>query len=218
MTAARALLLVLLPLFAGCQSLFHAEAPAPAGDRLQGMLTRQGDVWQLQPCSQLPALRLRDTKDGELLELASALMADGQTQLFADVRGALDLQQATLTVNRLYRLQGEGPGCNDTNFPRLVLRASGNEPGWSLMITGDGLLLERPGEPALALPYLEEQLPEGQLAFTSEANRQRLQLWVTPKRCQDSASGAVTHLSAQLRLDDGKVLRGCAYYGGARND
>ncbi len=50
------------------------------------------------------------------------------------------------------------------------------------------------------------------------ANRQRLQLWVTPQRCQDSASGAVTHLSAQLRLDDGKVLRGCAYYGGARND
>lgn len=218
MTAARALLLVLLPLFAGCQSLFRTEAPAPAGDRLQGMLTRQGDAWQLQPCSQLPALRLRDTKDGELLQPASELMADGQGQLFADVRGALDLQHATLAVNRLYRLQGEGPGCNDKNFPRLILRASGNEPDWSLLVTSDGLLLERPGEPALALPYLEEQLPEGQLAFTSEANRQRLQLWVTPQRCQDSASGAVTHLSAQLRPDDGKVLRGCAYYGGARND
>ena len=166
MTAARALLLVLLPLFAGCQSLFHTEASALAGDRLQGMLTRQGDAWQLQPCSQLPALRLRDTKDGELLELASELMADGQTQLFADVRGALDLQHATLAVNRLYRLQGEGPGCNDKNFPRLILRASGNEPDWSLLVTSDGLLLERPGEPALALPYLEEQLPEGQLAFS----------------------------------------------------
>jgi len=33
----------------------------------------------------------------------------------------------------------------------------------------------------------------------------------------DDASGAVSHLTAELRLGD-DVLRGCAYYGGARND
>lgn len=220
MTAARALLLALLPLFAGCQSLFSASTPPlPAGERLQGALTLHDGQLQLRPCSSLPPLEVSDaTAAGDLKEATSALLDDGNPQLFADVRGALDLQQTTLAVSRVYRLQGEGPGCADANFPRLIVRASGHEPGWSVMINREGLLLERQGEPAVALPYLEEQLPEGRLAFSSEANQQQLQLWLTPQRCQDSASGALSHLRAQLRLDDGRLLRGCAYYGGARND
>jgi putative lipoprotein len=79
------------------------------------------------------------------------------------------------------------------------------------------LLLERPDQQALALPYLEEQLPGGQTNFSTEANDQRLELWVAPQRCLDSATGAVNHLTAELRLD-GQTLRGCAYCGGARQD
>lgn len=219
MTATRALLLALIPLFAGCQTLFGEDVPPTAGgDRLQGVLTRQGDTWQLQPCSQMPALKVSDAQGMDLTEQAGTLLADGHAQLFTDVRGVLDLQQATLTVTQLYRLQGEGPGCSDANFPRLVLRAGGHEPGWSVMINSQGLLLERPGKEALALPYLEEQLPGGQLAFSSEANQQQLQLWLAPQRCEDGATGALSHLSAQLRLGDGQVLRGCGYYGGARNE
>ena len=68
----------------------------------------------------------------------------------------------------------------------------------------------------LALPYLEEQMPNGSLNLSSEANGQRLELWLTPEHCVDSMSGAVQHLSAELRLN-GSVLRGCASYGGARS-
>ena len=76
-------------------------------------------------------------------------------------------------------------------------------------------MLERSGQPAQALPYLEEQLPEGRLNLTSEANGQRLELWIAPQRCVDTKTGAVQSLSAELRVD-GQVQRGCAYFGGAR--
>ena len=57
----------------------------------------------------------------------------------------------------------------------------------------------------------------GRLNLSSEANGQRLDLWVARQRCVDGMSGGVQHLSAELRLN-GQVLRGCAYLGGARND
>ena len=103
------------------------------------------------------------------------------------------------------------------DFADLLLRASGHEPDWSIAVSNQGLVLHRPGQEPQALPYLEEQLPEGRLNLSSEANGQRLELWVAKQRCVDSMSGTVQHLSAELRLN-GQVLRGCGYLGGARND
>ena len=78
-----------------------------------------------------------------------------------------------------------------------------------------GLLLDRPGEQQWVLPYLEEQLGNDQINISSEANGQTLELWLSPQRCVDSMSGAVSHLTAQLRIN-GQVLKGCASYGGLR--
>ncbi len=78
-------------------------------------------------------------------------------------------------------------------------------------------MLEQLGQEPVALPYMEEQLPDGRFNLTSEANGKRIELWVAPQRCVDSMSGSVQHLSAELRLD-GKPLRGCAYFGGSRNE
>ena len=69
----------------------------------------------------------------------------------------------------------------------------------------------------LALPYLEEQLGDGRFNLSREANHPRLELWVAPQRCVDSSTGSVQHMSAELRID-GKVERGCGYFGGSRND
>ncbi|HSX88076.1 MAG TPA: hypothetical protein VLG17_08760, partial [Pseudomonas sp.] len=121
------------------------------------------------------------------------------------------------TPSQIYRLQAEGQGCDDLNFKRSTVRASGHEPDWAVTVNAKGLLLDRPGQPLQALPYLEEQLPGGRLNLTSEANGQRLELWITPQRCVDGMSGAVQHLTAELRID-GQVMRGCGYFGGARND
>ena len=222
MISHRALLLALLPLFAGCQMLGWTERPTtPPTERLQGQISLSQDGLMLRTCQGQRPLELIDSGATGLPDDVQALLSDGAQQLFADVRGKLESRpdgSGRLLLTRIYRLQNEGDGCDAGNFHQLMLHASGNEPFWSLRITRQGMLFERPDHPPLALPYLEEQLPGGLASFSSEADDQRLNLWVAPQRCVDSASGAISHLSAELRLDDGQTLRGCAYYGGARND
>ncbi|AHY42209.1 hypothetical protein CXK93_06690 [Stutzerimonas decontaminans] len=221
MTPSRLLLALLLLPLAGCQTFFaDRSTPQPATERLQGEVRQVNGQLQLQSCQGQRTLNLLEGSSG-LQDEAQALMTSDQDLLFADLRGTLSQTKPNgkgeLALTRIYRLQREGHGCNEENFKQLILRASGHEPGWMLTVTTRGMLLVRQGESPIALPYLEEQLPGGQLSFTSEANEHRLDLWVAPQRCVDSASGTVSHLSAELRLD-GQTWRGCAYYGGARDD
>ncbi|WP_217476876.1 COG3650 family protein [Stutzerimonas stutzeri] len=221
MTCSRALMFALLPVFAGCQSMpWNHQPPGQPLERLQGVVTRSEGKLVLDSCQGERQVELLDPAATGFGDDAQALWADGNTRLFADVRGRLASRadgSAQLQLTQLYRLEGDGHGCNIREFDQLTLRAGGHEPGWAVRITTQGMLLERQGQAPLALPYLEEQLPGGQISFSSEANNQRLDLWVAPLRCVDSATGAVTHLTAELRLDD-QTLRGCAYYGGARSE
>ncbi|MBB2495184.1 COG3650 family protein [Aquipseudomonas ullengensis] len=222
MSPARALIFALLPLFAGCQVFVPGEnAGEPPRQRLQGELNLLNGQLQLRPCGEQRQFRLLNDGSSEIVREAGELLKDGPGPLFVDLSGHLSAGKTAdndgeLQVSEVYRIQREGLGCDDPAFKRLVLRASGNEPDWSMNITSQGLVLYRPGQEPLALPYLEEQLPDGRFAISSEANGQRLDLWVAPQRCSNSMSGAVQHLSAELRLD-GQVLRGCAAFGGARN-
>ncbi|MBU1331715.1 MAG: hypothetical protein KJ884_17350 [Gammaproteobacteria bacterium] len=218
----RPMLFALLPLFASCQVFTERSVdPGAHHTRLQGEISHQGDQLLLRPCQEQRRFVIEGTQS-DLAREAAPLFAAGATQLFADVRGQLGgTPQAgvdgSLDVSRVYQLNHEGPGCEDPNFKRLLIQASGHEPDWQLNASGRGLVLNRPGQAPLALPYLEEQLPDGRLNLTSEANGQRLELWAAPGRCVDSMSGNVQHLTAELRLD-GQVMRGCAHFGGARND
>jgi putative lipoprotein len=212
-----------VPLLAGCQVFTEQPADASAAaTRLQGELSLQAGQLLLRPCQEQRRFVIGDDGSTGISREAAGLLSDGAGSLFVDLRGRLSATpQAGLdgkfVPSQVYRLQAEGPGCEDLNFKRSSLRASGQEPGWSVLVSSRGLVLDRPGQEPLALPYLEEQLPEGRLNLSSEANGQRLELWVAPQRCVDSMSGTVQHLSAELRLND-EVLRGCASFGGARND
>src|SRR3546814_3625607 len=92
---------------------------------------------------------------------ALPILTDDQDALFADLRGTLSQAEpdgtGQLALTRIYRLQREGHGCGEENFKQLILRASGHEPGWMLTVTTRGMLLVRPGQSPIALPYLEEQ-------------------------------------------------------------
>lgn len=221
MTCPRSLLLLLLPIFAGCQALpWHHGPPRQAVERLQGEVMRNDGRLLLHSCQGQRQVELLDAGATGLPDDAQALLSDDGRSLFADVRGRLTSRadgSSQMQLTQVYRLQREGPGCDASGFHQLTLRAGGHEPGWSVRITTKGLLLERPDQAPLAVPYLEEQLPGGQTSFSSEANSQRIDLWVAPQRCVDSATGAISHLTAELRLDN-QTLRGCAYYGGARNE
>jgi len=219
MSPARSLLFALVPLFAGCQVFKQPEPPAPM-QRLQGELSSGSGGLQFRPCGEQRRFSISNDGSTAIVREAAQLLADGPGPLFADISGQLGASTVTgtdgqLQLSEVYRIQREGPGCNEPGFQRLLLRANGHEPDWSLSVTGKGLALLRPGQPALALPYLEEALPDGRFSLSSEANGQRLDLWVAPQRCTDSMSGTVQHLSAELRLD-GQIYRGCASFGGAR--
>lgn len=211
----------LLPLLGACQWLpWQAPAAAPAPVRLQGELNRSGEMLMLVTCQDQRRLLLLDAGGLGLEEAAARLQGDGPGPLFADLAGQLDRAphsgDGLYAVERLYRLQGEGHGCADAAFKGQIVRASGNEPAWSVSVSRNGMLIERPDSPALVLPYLEEALPDGSLSFSSAADGRRVELWLSPGRCEDSMSGALLHLRARLQLDDGAPLHGCAALGGAR--
>ncbi|MCU1716106.1 COG3650 family protein [Pseudomonas sp. 5P_3.1_Bac2] len=224
----RPLCLTLLALLAGCQSTGNQTPDATLkSTRLQGELSQSASDLIFRPCQEQRQFVINDSaatdpNQDSLSSDAQTLFADGRSKLFVDLRGQLKASASKghdgeLLPTQVYRVQGEGPGCNDINFKRTLLSAHGNEPNWHVAVSSQGLILSRPGQEDLALPYVEEQLPEGRFNLSSEANGQRFELWVAKQRCVDSMSGTVQNMSAELRLD-GKVMRGCAYQGGGRDN
>ncbi|TMU70189.1 hypothetical protein FGA82_28490 [Pseudomonas fluorescens] len=217
MRVARSLIVVaLLPLFAACQ-LFDGqrESVSHVGQtRMQGQLTAADGKLVFQPCQDQRQLVVNDIGGTSILQEAATL-ADEQGKLFADVRGKVAGDRLDLT--QLYRVERSGTACDDPNFKQLILRATGHGPEWNVKVSGKGMVIDREGQPPLAVPYVEEQLGDGRFNLSSEANNQRIELWVAPQRCVDSSTGSVQHMSAELRID-GQVQRGCGYFGGSRND
>ena len=217
MRVARSLVLVaVLPLFAACQLLDGPrESASHVGQtRLQGQLMAADGKLLFQPCNEQRSLVVNDSGGTSVLQEAATL-ADDQGKLFADVRGRISDNQ--LDLQQLYRVERSGTACDDPNFKLLILRAAGHGPEWSVKVSGKGMVIDRAGQPPLALPYVEEQLGDGRFNLSTEANNQRIELWVAPLRCVDSSTGSVQHMSAELRID-GQVQRGCGYFGGSRND
>lgn len=217
MRVARSLIVVaLLPLFAACQLFDGARESASHVDqtRMQGQLTAADGKLVFQACGEQRQYVVNDIGGTSVLQEAATL-ADQQGKLFADVRGKITGDRLDLT--QLYRVEHSGTACDDPNFKQLILRAAGHGPEWNVKVSGKGLVIDREGQPPLAVPYVEEQLGDGRFNLSSEANNQRIELWVAPQRCVDSSTGSVQHMNAELRID-GKVQRGCGYFGGSRND
>lgn len=217
MRVARSLVVIaLLPLFAACQLLDgQRESASHVGQtRMQGQLTAADGKLVFQPCQDQRQLVVNDMGGTSILQEAATL-ADEQGKLFADVRGKVAGDRLDLT--QLYRVERSGTACDDPNFKLLILRATGHGPEWNVKVSGKGMVIDREGQPPLAVPYIEDQLGDGRFNLSSEANNQRIELWVAPQRCVDSSTGSVQHMSAELRID-GQVQRGCGYFGGSRND
>ena len=214
--AGSSIIVALLPLFAACQLFDGArESASHVGQtRMQGQLTAADGKLVFQACGEQRQYVVNDIGGTSVLQEAATL-ADQQGKLFADVRGKIAGDRLDLT--QLYRVERSGTACDDPNFKQLILRAAGHGPEWNVKVSGKGLVIDREGQPPLAVPYVEEQLGDGRFNLSSEANNQRIELWVAPQRCVDSSTGSVQHMSAELRID-GKVQRGCGYFGGSRND
>ena len=224
MRAARSLILIaLLPLFAACQLMNgpRENASHVGQTRMQGELTAVDGKLLFQPCQEQRRYVVNDAGGTSVLQEAATL-ADQQGKLFADLRGRVVSSAAAgsdsqLDLANLYRVERSGVACDDPNFKVLILRASGHGPEWNVKVSGKGMVIDRTDQPPLALPYVEEQLGDGRFNLSTEADNQHIELWVAPQRCVDATSGSVQSMSAELRIN-GQVQRGCAYFGGSRND
>ena len=223
MRAARSLVLVaLLPVFAGCQLFNSKPVDSHAGlSRLQGQLVSTNGELVFQPCVGQQRYVVRDSENTTLVQDAADMPIKPEA-LFADIRGQYIASKTAgsngeVNVKQLYRLERSSTACQDPNFKQLTVHANGNGPAWEVRAGSKGLELTREGQPPLALPYVEEQVGDGRFYLSTEANHQRIELWVAPQRCTDSVDGSVQHLGAELRVN-GQVQRGCGYFGGARND
>lgn len=217
-----AALLTLFPLLGACQMLgLGTSQPLPnAGlTRMQGALVGEAGQLLFQPCGEHRRFAVSDVGNTGVLQEAAALAVKPGT-LFVDLRGSFDASKTggmdgTLKLARLYRIERSNAACSDPNFKLQTVHASGHAPEWELKVSGNGMVLNRAGEPPLALPYLEEQLPDGRLNLSSAANDQHIDVWLAPQRCVDGAS--VQFLSAEIRIN-GQAQRGCGYFAGARSD
>lgn len=225
MRVARSLLCVaLLPLFAGCQLFASAPSqPSTAGlTRMQGVLMGDNGKLLFQPCGEQRHYTVTDTGNTGVLQEATGIVSKSG-QVYADVRGRFQASKTggldgSIDLQQFYRLERSTASCKDPDFKLLSLRAAGSEPTkWELRANGKGLELSRADQPTLAVPFLEEQLPDGRLSLSTEANGLRVELWVAPQRCVDPTTGSVQQMTAELRVND-QPYRGCAYFGGARND
>lgn len=222
----RLISLSFLLLLAGCQSFWsNTKEPSNGETRWQGeLLLIQNQLW-LRPCQEQRRFLLQT--DPAFTQDAYDLFVDaGEPRLFADIQGYITAPAANspageggdgqLRVTRFYKLQPvHAQSCLNAKDQSLMLQASGNLPAWSMTITSQGLLLKQEGQPAQALPYLEEQLPGDQLSFSSAANGLQIELWVSPQRCLNPQQKTLTHLSASLQIN-GQVHQGCAYFGEAK--
>ncbi|MEX5591559.1 COG3650 family protein [Pseudomonas orientalis] len=215
-------LLALFPLFAACQ-MFDSEPTklSTVGlTRMQGELTAVDGKLLFQPCQDQRNYVVSDTAGTSILQEAASL-AGQQGTLFADLRGKFSGvasgTQGSVDLQQLYRVERSTSACNDPDFKRMILRANGHKPAWAMSVTAKGMVLEREGQPPLAVPYVEEQLGDGRFNLMTDANHQHIELWVAPQRCIDSVSGSLQHMSAELRVN-GQVQRGCAAFGGSRDD
>lgn len=222
MYAVRPLLLAtLLPLFAGCQMLDFMGHDAPAElsgqTRMQGTLAASEGGWLFTPCDASRTFKVTDNGNTGIAEEAAAL-SDGPGALFADLRGRFDGNTVEgsaggLNLQTLYRIERSTGACKDPDFKLSGYLARGDASAWAVWVSPNGMKLQRAGQPDLAVPYVQEQLPGGGTSLSTEANHQRIELWLAPQRCAQGAR--VTFLTAELRLGD-QVQRGCAYPGGAQ--
>ena len=219
------LMFALLPVFAGCQLMSPQSADSKVSTagmiRMQGTLSGDAGKLFLQPCNEQRRYAVIDSGNTGILQEAASVV-DKSGKAFADVRGNFVASKAQgsdgqADVYELYRVERPSGACEDPNFKRLTLHASGNGPKWNLNASGKGMVLEREGQQPFAVPYMEEQMPEGRFNLITDANDQHVELYVAPQRCVDPVNGSVQHLTAELRVN-GQVQRGCAYFGAMRND
>lgn len=191
----------------------HAdETSAPAVEQkpklAYGLMMKQGDKLVFSPCRDRSYALVEDVSgDGSVVGGLDQVGLAAGKKLYVELLGVTDGLALKASALNLARTDGR---CQQPGGADEAWLAAGNAPGWALAAGGEQVMLKRPGEPDLVLPY-REFVRDGRLAsYDGEAAGHALQLRFEQKSCRDAKADAVFGWTATLSVD-GQTLQGCAW-------
>ena len=186
-------------------------ATTPAGtaeQRVRGNGVMGKDGYGITPCGE-SIQRMADFGP-EAAPVLDTFLASGAREFFIDA-WAVTGTDGRLAVNRVERIYTEGPGCDEA-LSGVVLVARGNEPFWSVRSGQDGVVLERPGVPAISGPFTGVTESEGGRRIESETPSGKLVVQFTPAACSDGMSDSIYGWTAKASLRN-EEWSGCGFAG-----
>lgn len=179
---------------------------------------KSGVSW-IVPCGSGKKLELMDSDAARELRKHFAALAAGRVRsMFVEVAGrrAGDAFQ----LDAVLRVQTGGLGCSE-DLRRVVAKAGGHNPSWSMVFDDTRLAFQRVGDraPASFPPLGLEKRSDG-FEFRSETEAARIYVVLRRERCDDPLANALLPYRAEITFawsaeTQPGVYRGCAYLGDA---
>jgi uncharacterized membrane protein len=179
---------------------------------------RSGLSW-IVPCGSGKRLELMDSDAARELRKHFAVLAAGRVRsMFVEVAGrrAGDAFQ----LDAVLRVQTGGLGCSE-DLRRVVAKAGGHNPSWSMVFDDTRLAFQRVGDRAPAsFPPLGLQKRGEDFEFKGETEAARIHVVLIKARCEDPLANALLPYRTEVTFAwsaDAQpgVYRGCAYLGDA---
>jgi uncharacterized membrane protein len=198
-----------------CTSAVMAADPPVRGIYAEG---KGGLAW-IVPCGTGKKLELMDSDAArELRKHFAALGAGRARSIFVEVTGRREGD--AFLAEAVLRAQTGGLGCSE-DLRRVVAKAGGHNPSWSMVFDDTRLAFQRVGDgsPASFPPLGLVKRGDG-FEFKGETESARIHLVLVRERCDDPLANAVNPYRAEITFARGTdpkpgVYRGCAYLGDA---
>lgn len=200
--------------------LVLAGAAAAAEPTVRGIYAegRSGLAW-IVPCGSGKRLELMDSAAARELRKHFAALAAGRARsMFVEVAGRREGD--AFLAEAVLRAQLGGLECSE-DLRRVVAKAGGHNPSWSMVFDDTRLAFQRVGDgaPASFPPLGLARRGEG-FEFRAETERARIDMRLYRERCADPLANAILPYRAEItfaRATDPQpgVYRGCAYLGDA---
>jgi uncharacterized membrane protein len=192
-----------------------AQEPPVRGIYAEG---KSGLAW-IVPCGTGKKLELMDSDAArELRKHFAALGAGRVRSIFVEVAGRREGD--AFVAEAVLRAQTGGLGCSE-DLRRVVAKAGGHNPSWSMVFDDTRLAFQRVGDGAPAsFPPLGLVKRADGFEFKGETESARIHLVLVRERCDDPLANAVNPYRAEITFARSAdkapgTYRGCAYLGDA---
>lgn len=201
-------------LLAACAASAADDAPV-RGNYAEG----KGGIAWIVPCGAGKRFELVDSDAArELRKLFAGLAAGRVRSMYVELAGRREGD--AFRADQVLRAQTGGLGCSE-DLRRVVAKAGGHNPSWSMVFDDTALRFQRVGDRAPAMfPPLGLQKRGDRFEFKSETEAARIYVVLLRERCEDSLANAVLPYRAEITFAwraeaQSGVYRGCAYPGDA---